>query len=158
VAKLPDAIIFANDSGGFAACVQYRLGGQPMRFTPIAIALTLLSSPALAAPQQDAERAVRVLQDPLAQEVATGVLSQVVGVVLDTRVGPLASVLDPERDVRPNDTLGDLKRREDPISSAGCSAIPAARSARQRRPPAARWRRPERSAGPWIGWKPCSAR
>jgi hypothetical protein len=85
-----------------------------MRFTPIAIALTLLSSPALAAPQQDAERALRVLQDPLAQEVATGVLSQVVGVVLDTRVGPLASVLDPERDVRPNDTLGDLKRREDP--------------------------------------------
>lgn len=85
-----------------------------MRVAPLAIAVSLLASPALAAPQQDAERAVRVLQDPLAQEIATGVIGQVVGVVLDTRVGPLASVLDPESDVRPNDTLGDLKRREDP--------------------------------------------
>ena len=85
-----------------------------MRIAPLALAVTLFASPALAAPQQDAERAVRVLQDPIAQEVAAGVIGQVVGVVLDTRVGPLASVLDPESDVRPNDTLGDLKRRDDP--------------------------------------------
>lgn len=85
-----------------------------MRVAPLALVFALAAAPAFAAPQQDAERAVRVLQDPLAQEVAAGVIGQVVGVVLDTRVGPLASVLDPDSDVRPNDTLGDLKRREDP--------------------------------------------
>jgi hypothetical protein len=97
-----------------SARVVFVSGGWTMRIVPLALVLAAAATPALAAPQQDAERAVRVLQDPIAQEIASGVINQVVGVVLETRVGPLASVLDPESDVRPNDTLGDLKRRDDP--------------------------------------------
>lgn len=77
--------------------------------------LALVAAPALAAPPQarpNAEQAVRALQDPLAQDVAAGALDQLIGIVLDTRVGPAATLVDPS--VRPGDTLRDLKLRDDP--------------------------------------------
>lgn len=79
-------------------------------------ALALLAAPAFAASPQAArvnpEQAVRALQDPMAQELATGVVDQLLGIVLDTRVGPAAALVDPS--VRPTDSLRDLKRRDDP--------------------------------------------
>lgn len=83
-----------------------------MRLAPFALAL--LASPALAAPPAHAraEQAVKALQDPMAQEVATGAIDQLIGIVLDTRVGPVAHLADPS--VCPTDTLADLKRRDDP--------------------------------------------
>lgn len=88
-----------------------------MRTAPLCV-LALFAAPALAAPAQvarpSAEQAVRALQDPMAQELATGVIDQLVGIVLDTRVGPAAVLADPRGDVRATDTLRDLKRRDDP--------------------------------------------
>ncbi len=88
-----------------------------MRAARFALSLSLIATPALAAPQAarpDAERAAHALQDPLAQEVATGVIDQLIGIVLDTRVGPVAALASPRDDIRPTDTLRDLKRRDDP--------------------------------------------
>lgn len=88
-----------------------------MRTAPLCV-FALLATPAFAAPAQvarpSAEQAVRALQDPMAQELATGVIDQLVGIVLDTRVGPAAVLADPRGDVRATDTLRDLKRRDDP--------------------------------------------
>lgn len=87
-----------------------------MRTAPL-LAL-LFATPALAATppstRPNAEQAVRAMQDPMAQEMATGVIDQLVGIVLDTRVGPAAALVDPRGDVRSTDTLRDLKRRDDP--------------------------------------------
>ncbi len=84
-----------------------------MRALPFA--LLFLAAPAVAAPPQaarpSAEQAVRVLQEPLAQEMAAGVIDQLVGIVLDTRI-PAATLTDPR--ARPDDTLRDLARRDDP--------------------------------------------
>lgn len=89
-----------------------------MRAAPFILAALVTAAPALAAPPQSAapsaERAARALQDPMAQELATGVIDQLVGIVLDTRVGPVAALADPRGDIRPTDTLRDLKRRDDP--------------------------------------------
>lgn len=77
------------------------------------LALSLIAAPALAAPPQvDAGTAARALQDPMAQEVAAGVIDQLIGIVLDTRVGAVATLSDPRG--RPDDTLRDLARRDDP--------------------------------------------
>jgi hypothetical protein len=87
----------------------------------IAVLPLLLASPALAAPAEhrapvrpNAEQAMRALGDPLAQEVAARTLTQLVGIVLDTRVGPAAALTDPEERIRPTDTLRDLAQRDDP--------------------------------------------
>ena len=85
-----------------------------MRAAPFLLAL--LAAPGTAAPPQaarpSAEQTVHALQDPLAQELATGVVDQLIGIVLDTRVGPAGALIDPA--VRPTDSLRDLKRRDDP--------------------------------------------
>lgn len=89
-----------------------------MRIAPFAVTLLLAAAPVLAAPPRaarpSAEQAVRALQDPMAQELATGVVDQLIGIVLDTRVGPVAALTDPRDYIRPTDTLADLKRRDDP--------------------------------------------
>lgn len=89
-----------------------------MRVAPFAFSFLLVAAPALAAPPRpagpSAERVVRALQEPMAQELAAGVVDQLVGIVLDTRVGPVAALTDPRENVRPTDTLRDLKRRDDP--------------------------------------------
>ena len=79
----------------------------------------LLATPALAAPEHRAaphvtpEQAAAALGNPLVQEAAARTLTQLVGIVLDTRVGP-AAALAPDADMRPSDTLRDVVRRDDP--------------------------------------------
>lgn len=100
-------------------CLACLLAGErPMRAFPIlAFSAALLASPALAQPPRperpSAADAARMLQNPVAQDAAARALTQLAGIVLDTRVGPLAA-LDPDADVRPGDSLRDLKRRDDP--------------------------------------------
>jgi len=79
-----------------------------------AAALCVLATPAAAQSDGKAEAAARALSNPLVQEGVAMMVDQVAGIVLDTRVGPLARYVDPEGDVRPTDTLGDIQRRRDP--------------------------------------------
>ena len=87
-----------------------------MRLMPIAItalALTTVATPATAQsqlPSREMDAAQR-LNDPIVQDGLAAAVSAVAGIVLDTRVGPLAAITG---DVGPNDTLRDVKRREDP--------------------------------------------
>ena len=67
-----------------------------------------------ARPRITADQAAAALQNPLVQDGLAGALTQLVGIVLDTRVGPLAALTDPAEDVRPGDTLRDLEHRDDP--------------------------------------------
>ncbi|HEU0045822.1 hypothetical protein [Sphingomonas sp.] len=81
----------------------------------IALALIALIVAAPAVAREPArptpEQAAAALGNPLMQEAAARALTQLVGIVLDTRVGG-AAALDPS--VRPDDTLRDLARRDDP--------------------------------------------
>ena len=70
------------------------------------------AAPARARPSIDA--AAAMLADPATQRTAALALAGLVGVVLDTRLGPLASLADPADRARPDDTLHDLARRRDP--------------------------------------------
>ena len=83
-----------------------------MRFALAAVAL-ILAAPAVAREpaRVSPEQAAAALGNPLVQEAAARALTQLVGIVLDTRVGP-ASALDPS--VRSADTLRDVVRRDDP--------------------------------------------
>lgn len=60
------------------------------------------------------DQAAAALQNPLVQEAGARALSQLAAIVLDTRVGPAARLVDPRADVRPDATLRDLARRDDP--------------------------------------------
>ena len=84
----------------------------------LALPLLVLATPAFAHPTEHrarptAEQAVAAANNPLVQEAAARALTQLVGIVLDTRVGP-AAALAPESDLRPTDTLRDMVRRDDP--------------------------------------------
>lgn len=87
-----------------------------MRLMPIALSalvLTTVATPAVAQsqlPSREIEAAQR-LNDPIVQEGLAAAVSAVAGIVLDTRVGPLAAITG---DVGPNDTLRDVQRRDDP--------------------------------------------
>lgn len=75
----------------------------------------LVATPAFAAdrpPRPSAADAARLLQNPRVQDGAAQVLVQLANIVLDTRVGPVATLADP--DVSPQATLRDLRRRDDP--------------------------------------------
>ena len=89
-----------------------------MRLAVAAVALIAAASPAVAqsrhAVHATPEQAAAALQNPLVQDAAARTLTQLVGIVLDTRVGPAASLTGPDADIRPNDTLRDLARRDDP--------------------------------------------
>lgn len=90
-----------------------------MRVAPFAVASLLIAAPAFANPhaapvRPSAADAVRTAQNPLVQDAAAAYLDQLVGIVLDTRVGPAAALTDPRDDIRPSDTLRDLKLRDDP--------------------------------------------
>lgn len=54
------------------------------------------------------------LNDPAVQRIAALEIASLAGIVLDTRVGPLASFADPADHVRPDDSLRDVIRRRDP--------------------------------------------
>lgn len=75
----------------------------------------LFAAPAFAAdrpPRPSAADAARLLQNPKVQDGAALALIQLANIVLDTRVGPVATLADP--DVPPQATLRDLRRRDDP--------------------------------------------
>jgi len=84
-----------------------------MRLLLATTALCAIALPAVAQSQRDAE-AVRRLNDPMVQEGIAMAMSGLAGIVLDTRVGPLARYADPEENIRPSDTLRDVERRRDP--------------------------------------------
>ena len=83
-----------------------------MRIALAAVAL-IVAAPAVAREpvRPTPEQAAAALGNPLVQEAAARTLTQLVGIVLDTRVGA-AAALDPS--VRRDDTLRDLARRDDP--------------------------------------------
>jgi len=89
-----------------------------MRFPIVAATLALIALPAAAQSPNDRPRAeieaADRLNDPVVQHAAAAMVSALAGIVLDTRVGPLARLADPRADIRPGDTLRDLKRRDDP--------------------------------------------
>ena len=80
-----------------------------MRVMLSAIALSVVAFPAAA--QSRADVAVDRLNDPVVQEGVAAMVGALAGIVLDTRVGLLAAYSD---GIRPNDTLRDIKRRDDP--------------------------------------------
>ena len=82
-----------------------------MRLIPVAAILCAVAIPAAAQTETDAERR---LNDPMVQEGVAMAMSAQAGIVLDTKVGPLARYADPDEDIRPSDTLRDVERRRDP--------------------------------------------
>jgi hypothetical protein len=61
----------------------------------------------------DARTAATLLTDPRVQDALATLVTRFSDALLDTHVGPLAA-LDPDSDVAPGDTLGDLAARRDP--------------------------------------------
>jgi len=84
-----------------------------MRLVPVAAILCAVAVPAAAQSRAETD-AVRRLNDPMVQEGVAMAMSALAGIVLDTKVGPLARYTDPESDIRPSDTLRDVERRRDP--------------------------------------------
>lgn len=89
-----------------------------MRLVPIAFALLIPTAPAFAAEHHvgrpTSAEAVQALGNPVVQDLAARELTELAGIVLDTRVGPLGALAGPEANIRPSDTLRDLNRRDDP--------------------------------------------
>jgi hypothetical protein len=87
-----------------------------------ALLLSLIAAPAVAqrapvppqAPALSADAAAKLLADPATQDVLALQIAGLAGIVLDTRVGPLASLADPRDGVRPDDTIRSVQRRRDP--------------------------------------------
>ncbi len=78
---------------------------------PLFLASLLLATPAVAQ-ERDPAAIARALQNPAVQDGAAAALGQIADILLDTRIGALSALGD--RDVRPEDTLRDLKGRDDP--------------------------------------------
>jgi hypothetical protein len=114
-----------------------------MRSSLIAITLLSVATPAWAEAREpgrtDTGAIASVLGDPAAQDALAETVDRLAGIVLDTRVGPLAVLTDSRDDIRPDDTLRDVREREDPdferrlqrrtrraISAAGTAAGVAA--------------------------------
>ena len=85
-----------------------------------ALALVLLAGATPAATQEVAPRrpaptdVARLLANPAAQDLIARQVASLAGIVLDTRVGPLAALADPREGVRPDDTLRSIEQRRDP--------------------------------------------
>jgi hypothetical protein len=84
-----------------------------MRLVSAAAVLCAIAVPAVAQSRAEAD-AVRRLNDPMVQEGVAVAMSALAGIVLDTRIGPLARYAGPDEDIRPSDTLRDMERRRDP--------------------------------------------
>lgn len=78
----------------------------------LATLLLAAAVPVQALPSPDA--AATLLADPATQRTAALALASLAGIVLDTRLGPLASLADPADRARADDTVHDLARRRDP--------------------------------------------
>lgn len=89
-----------------------------MRFSVVAITSFLVAMPAWAGAREpdrmDAGAIASVLDNPAAQDALVRTVDRLVGIVLDTRVGPLAALMNNDDDIEPDDTLRDVKEREDP--------------------------------------------
>ncbi|MCH7860261.1 hypothetical protein ACQKOH_17685 [Sphingomonas sp. NPDC092331] len=70
------------------------------------------ASPRDASTRDRAEALARALNNPMVQEGAAAMLTNLAGIVLDTRVGPIARYADPR--IGEQDTLRDIQRRNDP--------------------------------------------
>ncbi|MGI4733108.1 MAG: hypothetical protein ACRYFW_15380 [Janthinobacterium lividum] len=58
--------------------------------------------------------AARLLTNPAAQDLIAQKIASLAGIVLDTRVGPVAALTDPRDRIRPDDTLRSVEERRDP--------------------------------------------
>lgn len=89
-----------------------------MRVALATLALIATTAPAAAQQHRAArptpDQAAAALGNPLVQDAAARTLVQLVGIVLDTRVGPAAALASPDDDLRASDTLRDVVRRDDP--------------------------------------------
>lgn len=84
-----------------------------MRVAFLAVPVLLAASPAFA--QHASVRAddlARVARSPVAQDAAAALIDQLADIVLDTRVGPAAKLVDPR--ARASDTLRQVRERDDP--------------------------------------------
>lgn len=91
-----------------------------MRHLLLAASLSALAFAAPAAaqsvpPEMD-EDIVRAIPSPHEVERTARVLERVADAVLDVPVGGVVEAIDPTRRVRPDETLGDLARRDDPYA------------------------------------------
>lgn len=79
-----------------------------MRLSLVAITSLLVTTPAWAGArepgQTDTGAIASVLANPAAQDALTGTVDRLAGIVLDTRVGPLAALTDESGDIGPDDT------------------------------------------------------
>lgn len=92
--------------------------GPVMKKMLLAAPLFLVAAPAMAQqaapPRLSPDAAAALLSDPATQRTAALAIAGLAGIVLDTRVGPLAALTDPADGVRPGDTLHSMARRSDP--------------------------------------------
>jgi hypothetical protein len=65
------------------------------------------------APQMDARAAAKALNNPMVQNGVVGLIDALTDAVMETRVGPMAT-LAPNSSVRPNDTLDSMAARRNP--------------------------------------------
>ena len=89
-----------------------------MRISSLLLSAIPLAAPGIAHAQTaPVDRAVQVataLQSPLVQDAVARTLTQLAGIVLDTKVGPIAALAAPDAGVSAIDTLRDVTRRVDP--------------------------------------------
>jgi hypothetical protein len=64
-------------------------------------------------PQMDARDAARALNNPMVQNGVVGLIDALTDAVMETRVGPMAT-LAPDSSIRPNDTLDSMAARRNP--------------------------------------------
>lgn len=85
-----------------------------MRFLIAATAAALIAAPAVAQERAPEVELADRLNSPAVQYSVPAAMTALLGALMDTRVGGFAQFTDPEEDIRPNDTLGDLVERDDP--------------------------------------------
>ena len=85
-----------------------------MRLAFTAAILCTVALPAMAQSSDQGAAVAQALKNPIVQEIVAAKVSELAGILLDTRVGPLAHYAGPSADIRPNDTLRDIERRRDP--------------------------------------------
>lgn len=78
----------------------------------LAIALPAAARDRTPPPSDSTARAAAALADPRVQDGVATLINRFSDIILDTRVGPAASFVDPS--IRPNDTARDALRRDDP--------------------------------------------
>ena len=83
------------------------------------LAAAFAATPALAQARlphraPDLDQAGKMLSNPAVQDGLTDIIAQFADAFLQTRVGPVAMLTDRRDDIREDDTLGDVIRRDNP--------------------------------------------